>query len=103
MRKKTGTILLFAIVALFSACSVGRKTIYFNDLPEDERVLRTSAPFQEPKIKPDDILNIDIQTVDPGSTSALTQGSSMQLIGASSAHSISNQQTTGFLVDKMGF
>lgn len=96
------TLLAFAGFIALASCTVSRKTVYFNDLPDSTRFVLGTSQFTEPVIRPDDILNIDIQTVDPTSASALNQGTSIQLIGASSVQSTGNQQTTGFLVDKMG-
>lgn len=94
--------LLLAAVLMLSACTVSRKTVYFNDLPDTEKFEWASAHFTEPVIQNDDILTINIQTVDPSNTSAINQGTTMQLIGGSSSSNIANQQTTGFLVDRNG-
>lgn len=94
--------LLLAVVLLLSACTVSRKTVYFNDLPDAEKFEWAAAQFTEPVIQNDDILTINIQTVDPTNTSAINQGTTMQLIGGSSSSNIANQQTTGFLVDRNG-
>lgn len=94
--------LLLSLVILFGSCTTSRKTVYFNDLPDTARFEWAAAKFTEPVIQNDDILMINIQTVDPGSTSAVNQGTAMQLIGGSSNSNIGNQQTTGFLVDRNG-
>lgn len=95
--------LTLAFVVLFLAsCSVSRKTVYFNDLPATERFEWEAAAFTEPVIQKDDILAINIQTVDPTNTSAVNQGTTMQLFGASSSSGMGNQQVSGFLVDKNG-
>ena len=93
---------LLILAVLLGSCSVSRKTVYFNDLPDTARFEWTAAKFTEPVIQNDDILMINIQTVDPEGASAVNQGTSMQLIGASSGSSMSSQQTTGFLVDRNG-
>lgn len=93
---------LLAAVLFLSACSVNRKTVYFNDLPDTTRFEWAAAKFTEPVIQNDDILTISIQTVDPENTASISQGTTMQLIGASSGSSLGNQQTTGFLVDRNG-
>lgn len=94
--------LVLASIMLLGSCTVSRKSVYFNDLPDAERFEWPAATFTEPTIKPDDILSINIQTVDPTSSTSLNQATSMQLIGASSAGNMGNQQVTGFLVDKEG-
>lgn len=81
------------LVVLLGSCSV-RKTIYFNDLLDSTHVVRTSAQFIEPVIQEDDILQISIQTLDPGSAALANQ--------SGSAGSEANQGA-GFLVDKKGY
>lgn len=103
--KKLSTLKVFLFglsILLLSSCAVSRKTVYFNDLPNEQRVILDAAKFSEPVIRPDDILNVDIQMVEPSASASLSQGTSIPMIGASSAGSTGNQQTTGFLVDKMG-
>lgn len=95
-------VFLLAFTILFASCTVSRKTVYFNDLPDSTHFEWAAAKFTEPVIQNDDILTIDIQTVDPESMAALNQGTTMQLIGASSGVNIGNQQITGFLVDRNG-
>jgi polysaccharide export outer membrane protein len=91
------------VMGFVSSCTVSQKSVYFNDLPQQERFEWPAAEFTEPTIKPDDILSIQIQTVDPTSASSVNQGTPMQLIGASSAGgSMGNQQVSGFLVDRNG-
>lgn len=94
--------LLFSVLVVFSSCTVSQKSVYFNDLPDTEHFEWPAATFTEPTIKPDDILSIHIQTVDPTSASSLNQATPMQVIGASSSANIGNQQVAGFLVDKDG-
>lgn len=93
-------------VALFcmsiASCTVSKKTVYFNDLPDTTRFTYPAAQFTEPVIQTDDILSITIQTVDPSTSAQLSRGSEIQLIGASSASNVGNQQVSGFLVDKDG-
>jgi polysaccharide export outer membrane protein len=60
------------------------------------------SEFKEPIIKPDDILSITIQTIDPTTTAAVNQVSAMPAVGASSANPTGQQVITGFLVDKNG-
>src|SRR5690554_5591500 len=93
---------LLVLAVLLGSCSVSRKTVYFNDLPDTARFEWAATKFTEPVIQNDDILMINIQTVDPEGALAVNQGTSMQLIGVSSSSNIGNQQTTGFLVDRNG-
>src|SRR5690554_1502598 len=93
---------LLILAVLLGSCTTSRKTVYFNDLPDAAQFEWAAAKFTEPVIQNDDILMINIQTVDPEGASAVNQGTSMQLIGVSSSSNIGNQQTTGFLVDRNG-
>lgn len=104
MKRQCTLFVLACLVVsmLFSSCSVNRKTVYFNDLPETARFNYPSAEFTEPVIMADDILSIQIQTIDPAATAQLNQGAEMQLFGASSASNVGSQQVSGFLVDKSG-
>lgn len=88
-------------VFLISSCS-SQRMVYFNDLPDTAEFEWMAAEFTQPVIQQDDILSIDIQTVDPTNAAAVNQGTTMQLIGASSGQNIGNQQVTGFLVDRKG-
>lgn len=104
-KRNTSILFLMAFVVLcmgFASCTVSRKTVYFNDLPDTTKFTYPSAQFTEPVIQEDDILSITIQTVDPTTSAQLSQGSNIQLIGASSASNVGNQQVSGFLVDKDG-
>src|SRR5690554_4249270 len=86
-------------VFLISSCS-SQRMVYFNDLPDTAEFEWMAAEFTEPVIQRDDILNINIQTVDPTNSAAVNQGTTMQLLGAGG--NSSGQQTTGFLVDRNG-
>ncbi len=90
---------------LLASCTITKKTVYFNDLkPTDTLAIKKSALFQEPTIKPDDILSILILTIDPNSTVSVNQTATAQAIGASSAtQATGNQLISGFLVDKNGY
>lgn len=88
---------------LLGSCSV-KKTIYFNDLPVDSvRVLKESSKFTDPRIQPDDMLSISIQTIDPTTAAVANQSMAIQAIGASSASNVGTQLVTGFLVDRDGY
>lgn len=88
---------------LLGSCSV-KKTIYFNDLPVDSvRVLKESSKFTDPRIQPDDMLSISVQTIDPTTAAVANQSMAIQAIGASSASNVGTQLITGFLVDRDGY
>lgn len=90
--------LVLASIMLLGSCTVSRKSVYFNDLPDAERFEWPAATFTEPIIQPDDLLSITIQTVDPTSSSSLNQSTSMPLLGTNTGE----REVSGFLVDKNG-
>ncbi|MEJ5054252.1 polysaccharide biosynthesis/export family protein [Sphingobacterium sp. MYb382] len=88
---------------LLGSCSV-KKIVYFNDLPVDSvRVLKESSKFTDPRIQPDDMLSISVQTIDPTTAAVANQSMAIQAIGASSASNVGTQLITGFLVDRDGY
>ena len=104
-RKLIPVLLFLTTFGLFlSSCVVTKKTVYFSNLPDSVRgVSVLPAEFKEPVIQTDDILSINIQTIDPESTAAVNQVSvAMPAVGISSASAIGNQTVAGFLVDKEG-
>jgi polysaccharide export outer membrane protein len=91
---------LFTIA--FSSCIDYKQSLYLNNLPADSKidtVAITLSKYADPKIRPNDILNVSVQTLDP-------QGSTM--MGTSNASTFLTQgsagvnQVTGFLVDRNG-
>lgn len=99
---------LCLIIALFgvlisSSCVVTEKSVYFNDISDTTNLQHVQpAEFKEPRIQPDDILSVTVQTIDPTTTAAVNQVSAMPAVGASSASPTGQQLITGFLVDKNG-
>lgn len=99
---KIFVLLTFFFLLSLSSCVVTKKSVYFNDLPLDSTAVVSLAEFNEPAIQADDILSINIQTLDPAATASVNQVSAMPAVGASSASSVGNQVISGFLVDKDG-
>jgi len=60
------------------------------------------AKFEEPVIQPDDILSINIQTIDPKAAVAVSRQPVRAAVGASSATTVGGQEISGFTVDKDG-
>jgi len=99
----TPWLYILPFLFLLGSCSV-KKTIYFNDLPVDSvRVLKESSKFTDPRIQPDDMLSISVQTIDPTTAAVANQSMAIQAIGASSASNVGTQLITGFLVDRDGY
>ena len=88
---------LFAVYILMGSCLSARKSIYFYDLKDDSTypapLTLNVTPFVDPKIEPNDVLAITIQTI--------AQNESNTPITTNSAGSFN--ALNGFLVDKNGY
>ncbi|RZK58022.1 MAG: hypothetical protein EOO91_09060 [Pedobacter sp.] len=98
---------LFALtfLALLSSCATTKKVSYFQDIPlTGDPQIKSMAQFTEPFIQVDDILSINIFSIDPQSAMVVNQGASLQTLGASTNPTApaSLQQMPAFLVDKNG-
>lgn len=93
----------FAYAVFASACSSPKNIPYFIDLPDSVNANVPQTTFIDPKIQPDDIVSITIQTADPNAAASVNQKiDGISALGASSASNIGSQQVSGFLVDKNG-
>lgn len=85
-----------------TSCTSYKNIPYFADFPDT--TYRTSVQtqaFKSPVIKPDDLLSITIETVDPQITALLNSPNVVtQAIGSST--SLQPQTVSGYLVDKNG-
>src|SRR5690606_10946693 len=106
MKKTYKFLIWMAALGLFAvgSCTSTKNIPYFTNLDDSLKHSRVpQAAFTDPVIQPDDILSINIQTIDPGATAAVNQQSIREAaLGASSAGNIGTQQVSGFLVDKNG-
>lgn len=120
LRLSYATALLGLLALFFSSCKSYKNIAYFKDLPDS--IYKTpyvidSNQFIDPLIRPNDILKIDIQTLDPGLsgipgnggagssiTSALSSSSAVSsLLGMQAGAASSENPTSGYLVDKDGY
>jgi polysaccharide export outer membrane protein len=94
------------LMYFFSSCSSPRNATYFMDVPDTLRhkIVELSA-YNTPVIQPDDILQVSIQTLDPGATTLLNQQSAASLpaLGTNAAGGGNTGAVTGYLVDKEGY
>src|SRR5690606_35370044 len=91
--------LCFAYAVFASACSSPKNIPYFIDLPDSVNANVPQTTFIDPKIQPDDIVSITIQTADPNAAASVNQKiDGISALGASSASNIGSQQVSGFLV-----
>lgn len=97
-------ILGATVILLFSSCKTYKNVPYFIDIPDT--VLHTSVKttaFHAPYIQPDDILLVNVQTLDEKSNQLFAASNTVtQSIGSSSVGMTGNQATAGHLVDKEG-
>jgi len=94
---------LLLILALATSCVSNKKIAYFQDIQSiDKAQLENAAKFIEPVIQSDDILSINIFTLNQQSGSIVNQASAAPILGGSATTSTSTTQVPGFLVDKNG-
>jgi polysaccharide biosynthesis/export protein len=93
--------LLFFSVACTS-CRSYKDIPYFTDFPDTSyRTSVQTQAFKSPVIKPDDLLNITIETIDPEITALLNSANAVtQSVGSSVSPQM--QTVSGYLVDKNG-
>jgi len=94
-------LLVFTIV-LVSSCVSNKKIAYFQDIQTvNQAQLENAVKFTEPTIQPDDILSINVFTLNPQSGAIVNQAASTPTLGGNTNTSLATQNT-GFLVDKNG-
>ena len=94
--------LAIVILAMMSSCVSNKKIAYFQDIQAVKNAqLDNASIFQEPVIQPDDILSINIFTLNPQIGAIVNQASATPTLGGNTNSSIA-AQSTGFLVDKNG-
>lgn len=98
------SLAFLVLINLFS-CKVGR-VAYFKDVPDSttaNKVLQTITP-PAAVVRVDDVLNINIQTLDPQANIVLNQGNLPLNSGAvTSDRNTSQSIISGYLVDKDGY
>lgn len=95
-------LIIIALVLSITSCASTKKVSYFQDINAvGASQIKDMAQFTEPVIQSDDILSIQIFSIDPQSTQVVNQASSLSALGGNSANN-SNQLIAGFLVDKNG-
>lgn len=104
---------VITIAVIFSSCAVTKNVAYFENVPDTtKQKLETEALYKDPVIMPDDILSVNLITIDPSTSSTINQatnvaispllgstGSSSSLSSGTAANSI----VQGLLVDKNGY
>jgi polysaccharide export outer membrane protein len=100
-------VFFLGLVSLIMSCDTYKNIPYFQNLPDDARVNILKPKYSNLIIAPDDILSINIATLDPQSSAILSQSLGPQtqssLSSLTSPSSTPSQpQTSGFLVNKDG-
>lgn len=87
------------ICVLLGSCTSYKNLPYFQDLPNTAgSTLSKTFPFQNPVIQTDDILRIEVNTIDNGVTTLLNDANS----NLSAEGSTQSADKSGYLVDKNG-
>lgn len=99
-------IYFYAILAAgaLSSCASSKKLTYFQDIPEGgEPISVQIANYTEPVIRPDDVLEININTVDPDAAAAINNNNDLRNNNGMNGNSGRSAAGVGYLVDKSGF
>lgn len=94
---------LLFLMSLQTSCTTERIAM-LKDIPDTTSLRYYSlAPYTPPIVKPDDILNIVIQTLDPQANAILNQGNLPVNSGAVSGGNLNQTVIAGYLVNRSGF
>lgn len=108
-RLKNALLLIVAFWVLTIISCRTERIAYFKDIPDTlARPKLVPLPnFTSPVVRPDDILNVTIQTLDPQANLVLNQGNLPILSGTVSSinpmNTLQQQEIAGYLVNKNGY
>lgn len=95
--------ILLVVFCFTSSCVSNKKIAYFQDIQSvNQAKLENAASFTEPTIQADDILSINVFTLNPQSGAIVNQAASNTILGGGATTAASSQQVSGFLVDRNG-
>lgn len=100
--KAYSLIALFIVVTsfVFSSCTEYKDVPYFTDVSDHAKdSLLTTSEFKDPVINPDDILSVNIVTIDPTTAAPVNQSTTMAV---STQVNGTPTMVPGLLVDKNG-
>jgi polysaccharide export outer membrane protein len=106
---KLSTVLFFSLIAIsLLSCRTNKNITYFKDISDSLYLnpqIVSTAKFEDPKIRPNDILQVSIITLEPIINEMLnTEGtSSFSVQPGTTNTSTSSPSINGFLVDKDGY
>ncbi|MVT08895.1 polysaccharide biosynthesis/export family protein [Chitinophaga tropicalis] len=96
-------LILSGFTIYFGSCASPKNIAYFKDVPDTAKLrLIEQAAYNTPKIQPDDILQVTIQTLDPGSSGLFDQAGGGNT-SPGTANGMGNLSGNGYLVDKEGY
>lgn len=106
----TALLMILAVVfsSAISSCSTPKNITYFQDVPDTakQRIINQAA-YYTPIIQPDDILQVNIQTLDANTTAQLNQQNAVSWPVNNSSQTGSSSaipaNISGYLVDKDGY
>lgn len=104
-RTNTLTITLLALTCVIaSSCGTSTRLKYFQNLPETtSSTTVATSEFIEPVIQPDDIIRINVNTIDPNAAQVINAGNgSVNNNGGSDGGNNNRGFIPGYLVDKTG-
>jgi len=102
MCKNYRVIFLFLVIAIASSCVPKKDITYFKDLQTpNQGNIENVSKFVEPTIQPDDILSINVFTLNPQTGAVVNQAAATPTLGGNSNGAVATQ-STGFLVDRNG-
>jgi len=95
--------IVFSLCVLSSSCVNTKRITYLNDIPDSNYITPYElelAQYSDPKIQPNDILQVTVQTLDPQASTLMgAQGTSSYSVQAGEGGGI----VQGYMVDKDGF
>lgn len=101
-RKFINVFYLIVIGSIFTSCVANKNIAYFKDIQSvDSAKLERAAAYVEPRIQSDDILSINIFTLNPNTGAVINQAASTPALGGNTNAS-NSQILNAFLVDKNG-
>ena len=103
--KAISVLTVSIIVSSFLFSCTTERISYFKDIPDSTKTKFVELPvFTPPVVRPDDILNVNIQTLDPQANLLLNQGNLPVLSGITTTNSVNAQQqvVSGYLVNREG-
>ncbi|MFD2963933.1 MULTISPECIES: polysaccharide biosynthesis/export family protein [Olivibacter] len=98
MRRRNLWVMSLLAAFVMCGCSSNKTIPYFKNISPSEYSKIAEAPYGEPTIKPDDILDISIQTVEPSASATVNEAATDNTVVAPGGQ----QRATGFVVDKNG-